>query len=44
MDELNRFMIDELDRFMTELENHGILTGWIEFMHGDNEEKTDDTD
>lgn len=37
-------MMDELDKFMIELENLGILTGWTEFIHGDDEEKTDDKD
>ena len=37
-------MMDELDKFMIELENLGILTGWTEFIYGDDEEKTDDTD
>lgn len=31
-------MIDELEDFMTKLENAGILSGWTKFMEKDNEE------
>ena len=33
-------MKDELDEFMTALEGIGVLTGWKEFMRGD--DKADD--
>ena len=36
-------MKDELDEFMTALEDIGVLTGWKEFMHGDNEKEKEDT-
>lgn len=35
-------MKDELDEFMTELENLGVLTGWTEFMHGDDDKEDND--
>ena len=34
-------MRDELDEFMTALEDIGVLTGWKEFMHGDNKREKD---
>ena len=36
-------MKDELDEFMTALEDIGVLTGWKEFMHGDDEKEKEDT-
>lgn len=36
-------MKDELDKFMTALEYIGVLTGWKEFMHGDDEKEKEDT-
>lgn len=36
-------MKDELDEFMTALEDIGVLTGWTEFMHGDDEKEKEDT-
>ncbi len=36
-------MKDELDQFMTSLENAGILTGWSKFM-GNDEPKDDSSE
>lgn len=36
-------MKDELDEFMTALEDIGVITGWKEFMHGDDEKEKENT-